>query len=114
MSNNLRSRDVEIAKLKSWHTIRPLSVGLKGWSEDGYNFLPEWSTDRNAAWELLNEMLETGYIVEIKLVKRKDENFYAVHFRGVCIAITSSKGTIDRAFADCISQAWIKWMEGKK
>lgn len=106
-----RERDIEIAKLKRL-IVHYCAWGLGIWEcydeidEDGssgfMSKLPEWSTDRNAAWELFDELPAPMF----KEYPKGDDR--------ICqLRIGSNLIVYGKDFADCVSQVWIIWKENE-
>jgi hypothetical protein len=86
-----RERDIEIAKLK----------GLSGQKHPIK--VKNWSTNRNDAWELWDELRnEFSHCMHYSI----ESNVDYIEIAGM----DTIKG---KDFADCVSQAWIKWKESK-
>ncbi len=94
-----REKDIEIAHLK-----RPFRYKEGDYFLDGKPLL-HWSTNRNDAWELWDEL------PPIKEY-RQNGGYHEVMFLCGKDALTNHifKG---KDFADCVSQAWITWKESK-
>lgn len=94
----------ELGRMKPVGRKRDLQIGkYKGFTED-------WSTNRNKAWELWDELDEKCFQI-----------FFSKSDKGYCLDVLfRSKiegGHIQshgKDFADCVSQAWITWKEGDK
>jgi hypothetical protein len=112
-----RERDIEIAKLKGWKPYYAEGIFLDGIRVVDVRGTKQiidaktisWSTDRNAAWELWDE---------IKVDKFYQEAFMDGKIIG-CVVMLQIDGEFScygqgKDFADCVSQAWITWKEGKK
>lgn len=67
----------------------------EGW---GPVYVPDWDTDIEEAWELLEEMGEDGIVA----VRRRDKNEYEVVFEG---DVTAESDTAPRA----IALAYLEW-----
>ena len=99
-------RNIEIAKLKGNVRQHPrfcipiiIPKGEKVHDEAPRNWKPvsEWSTNRNDAWELWDELPKA--------------RFYEERCDGSYVVIIKDIVTIGKDFADCVSQAWIKWKQ---
>jgi hypothetical protein len=92
-----RERDIEIAKLK----------GLSGQKHPIK--VKKWSTSRNDAWELWDELPKPKYYRELS-----DLEIETGSTDFTCVITFDGKvffqGT---SFADCVSQVWIEYMENK-
>ena len=76
-----------------------------GYKKHKWFQLPRYSTDRNDAWELWDE-LPTG-----KAIKERVDGTYRLYFYdpdAYEVLIAAGKD-----FADCVSQAWLNWKETK-
>lgn len=130
-----RERDIEIAGLKGIKKISQSSeryeTGLdqsdyflyyipsgKPWRTHTIDakLLPHWSTDRDSAWELLKELHEAERLDVGTIEIEFNEHWLNLEskWKGWKFASSVSKHGLDGAFADCVSQAWIKFMEATR
>ena len=102
-----RERDKQVGILKGFKVTHPEWHGI--YPHEAKN-IKEWSTNRNTAWELWDELknkfhkatyMETSY--------GQGHHIYLTDCCEFNIKIKEGKD-----FADCVSQAWIQWKEVKK
>ena len=105
-------RNIQIAKLKGYKHIHNNAYMGKNINASML-FFPHWSTNRNDAWELEKEMVDDGVGIQLRYGRHISNGEYYVHlaFNGKMFTVT--RKTLDEAIADCVSQAWITWKEGK-
>lgn len=128
-----RERDIEIAKLKESlfylkvdifknrqvRCEKPPFPGAIPYTNMG--IVPYWSTDRNAAWELEKEIINDGYVLIITYEKIPISRYIVLltisnphNTKTVVHMLQTVNEDLNKAIADCVSQAWIIWKESKK
>jgi hypothetical protein len=117
-----RERDIEIAKLKGWKPYYAEGIfldGIRVVDVRGTKQITDaktisWSTDRNAVWELWDEIYDKTYSLPQHATKQYI--YYADGIHEVKIYMKNNKiiHIKGKDFADCVSQAWITWMESNK
>lgn len=133
-----RERDIEIAKLKGlnpktvqqlidekifashminsttdiWIFVKhPVIYNRKYWI-----FCPHYSTNRNDAWELWDELRKKKITLNFSEAKNDKESILIVWLKSGKTIPSIRENTliiIGKDFADCVSQAWIKWKENQ-
>ena len=103
-----RERDIEIAKLK----------GIKVNEDDFFLSIPYWSTNRNDAWELEKEMINDGLVLTITIEKIPVNKYlvlltlsYPHKTKSIISMLQVIDESLDKAVADCVSQAYIIWKQ---
>lgn len=100
-----KERDKIIANMKGlkWNTTIILSDHFTDYPHN-----PSWSTSRNEAWELWDEMKAATPILNYQI-------FDSNHVVNNAHSIDNQTMTISEegnSFADVVSKAWIRWKEG--
>ena len=109
----MRARDKEIAELKGLKPYKAFhdDYVYNHMIHDEYEsyevpkYIPHWSTDRNDAWELWDELPdEKSYF--------QNMDYHRIEIRKVTYSMNLSifEGT---SFADAVSKAWIEWKKQK-
>lgn len=111
-----RERNIEVAMLKNintgigncqrhkWNRMVPVSCNVCGMDYKDMLSIKRWSTDRNAAGELWDELP----------LKKEYTEYEGYGGETVCLVEICYGRFYGKDFADCVSQAWITWKEDKK
>lgn len=108
-----RERDYQISELKGYKPGYGNLAGIRRHCHfkpsSGSDPLPRWSTNRNDAWELWDELKRNLNKVNYTYYKHQT-------LEEITILIVPGKKSLTfygKDFADCVSQAWIAWKESK-
>lgn len=112
-----RERDIEIAELRDYKigsTSQGSVITSKGiisktgeaiWGrKNGWPITcKHWSTNRDHAWELWDDMTKDGSYLKYE---QENDDLHYVSFKG-------GNKISGKDFADCVSQAWLIWKNKK-